>query len=58
MLASQKIERVHLALLECLVARAEQVVAQRAHRGTTSNLNPRRPDLHCEFVHLALVKID
>ena len=56
-LAGEQIERVHLALLERIVAASEQVVAKRAP-GAAPDLNPRRTDSHRELVHVSLAEID
>jgi hypothetical protein len=54
----EEVEGVHLAELERVVAAAEEVLLQRAHRRAAADLDPRLPDASRVLQLLRLVEVD
>jgi predicted alpha/beta-hydrolase family hydrolase len=57
-LLGQEVEGVHLALFERVVAAAEEVVAQRAHRRAATQFDPGEADAHGEIELFGIGEID
>ena len=57
-LLCEQIERVHLALLEGVIATAEEVIAQGAHRRAPAQLDPCKTDAHRKLNLLGIGQVD
>jgi len=54
----ERVERVHLPLIERVVTRAEEVVAEVAHGSASPELDPGEADTECEVALLWRAEID
>ena len=57
-LLDQNVESVHLSALECVVAHAEEVVGEAAHRSTATNLSPRVTNTQSEITMRLILEIE
>lgn len=58
LLLHEQIECVHLSALECAFTDAEDVIDERTHRCTSTEIAPGAADAHCDFPLCGVVEIE